>query len=57
MRENHFEITFFTEFHSKVNETNKFGMSPLHHGTVAGNAEVVQILLENGGDANLVNSI
>jgi len=57
VRENHFEITFFTEFHSKVNETNKFGMSPLHHGTVAGNAEVVQILLENGGDANLVNSI
>ncbi len=29
-------------------------MSPMHHGTVAGNAEVVKILIANGGDANLV---
>lgn len=47
-------LYFSIEFGSKVNETNKFGMSPMHHGTVAGNAEVVQILIQNSGDANLV---
>jgi ankyrin repeat protein len=44
----------FSEFGASVNEVNKFGMSALHHGTVAGSAEVVKILIQYGGNANQV---
>ena len=37
-----------------MNEMNKFGMTALHHGTVAGSLEVVQLLIQNGGNANQV---
>jgi len=44
----------FPEFGSLPNEMNKFGMTALHHAAVAGNPEVVQLLLECGGNVNQV---
>ncbi len=34
------------------NITNKFDMTPLHHGAVEGSVEVIQLLIECGADAN-----
>ena len=35
-----------------ANGKNKFDMTPLHHAAVEGSAEVIEILLSHGADAN-----
>lgn len=34
------------------NISNKFDMTPLHHGAVEGNPQVIEVLIKNGADAN-----
>lgn len=38
------------------NATNKFDMTPLHHAAVEGSAEVIEVLIQAGAKANLVDN-
>ena len=38
--------------HADPNRKNKFGMSPLHHAAVAGDADIARQLVQSGGRAD-----
>ena len=45
--------TLLEELNADPNGKNKFDMTPLHHASVEGSAEVIDVLIKNGADANM----
>ena len=45
--------TLIEELNADPNGKNKFDMTPLHHASVEGSAEVIDVLIKNGADANM----